>query len=127
MKLSVCRLWQEHTLARAIHAIQAALWPGGTWFMYRPEYPRLKVRLFSVSAGATWVQQQRRSAGSAVCHHWCCSAPRYQKRGAGRSGRGIKTCLQLNHMVPISAVGTAAMFVTTAEDMLHMQATVLQG
>lgn len=30
-------LRQEHTLARAIHAIQASLWPGGTWFMYRPE------------------------------------------------------------------------------------------
>jgi hypothetical protein len=47
---------QEHTLARAIHAIQAALWPGGTWFMYRPEYPRLKVlvphRLGGLSAGA---------------------------------------------------------------------------
>lgn len=48
MVSSVCCLWQEHTLARAIHAIQAALWPGGTWFMYRPEYPRLKVRLFPI-------------------------------------------------------------------------------
>lgn len=36
-------LRQEHTLARAISAIQTALWPGGTWFMYRPEYPRSKV------------------------------------------------------------------------------------
>ena len=43
MSRAVCWLLQEHTLARAIHAIQAALWPGGTWFMYRPEYPRLKV------------------------------------------------------------------------------------
>ena len=37
-------LRQEHTLARAIHGIQAALWPGGTWFMYRPEYPKRPVR-----------------------------------------------------------------------------------
>lgn len=36
-------LRQEHTLARAIHGVQAALWPGGTWFMYRPEYPKRPV------------------------------------------------------------------------------------
>ena len=37
-------LRQEHTLARAIHAIQAALWPGGTWFMYCPGYRKRPVR-----------------------------------------------------------------------------------
>ena len=31
-------LREEHTLARLISSIQAALWPGGTWFMSRPEY-----------------------------------------------------------------------------------------
>lgn len=31
-------LRQERTLARIIGSIQAALWPAGTWFMYRPEY-----------------------------------------------------------------------------------------
>mmetsp|Transcript_13710 Transcript_13710/g.41406 ORF Transcript_13710/g.41406 Transcript_13710/m.41406 type:complete len:1265 (+) Transcript_13710:304-4098(+) len=37
-------LRQEHTLARAIHGIQAALWPGGIWFMYRPEYPKRPIK-----------------------------------------------------------------------------------
>ena len=31
-------LRQEHTLARLISSIQSALWPAGTWFMYRPDY-----------------------------------------------------------------------------------------
>lgn len=38
-------LRQEHTLARAIHGIQAALWPGGVWFMQRPEYHKKPVSL----------------------------------------------------------------------------------
>ena len=41
-------LRQEHTLARAIHAIQASLWPGGTWFMYRPERKKPPVRQLPV-------------------------------------------------------------------------------
>lgn len=36
-------LQQEHTLARAIHGVQAALWPGGVWFMQRPEYRKKPV------------------------------------------------------------------------------------
>jgi len=41
-------LREEHTLARLISSIQAALWPGGTWFMSRPEY---KVRALQLIRG----------------------------------------------------------------------------
>ncbi len=45
-------LREEHTLARLISSIQAALWPGGSWFMSRPEY---KVRAVS------WVGRRART------------------------------------------------------------------
>ncbi len=63
-------LRQEHTIARAIHAIQAALWPGGTWFMYRPERKKPPVRwLPCLQAAAQASGGLQHSAGGL-----CCSA-----------------------------------------------------
>jgi hypothetical protein len=97
--------------------------------MYRPEYPRLKVRLFPVSAGA-WVQQQRRSAWSALGQHRCC-----QHLGAADGGVWPDdvtqggACLQSDLLRTLlkSTACSAATCVTCADTVLQMQATVLQG